>query len=99
MEHVTGGGAAGTGFSFFVPHLEPPYLRAYLWRDYAVGVGVNFESNGMLPRFLYSRTHENDQMLVCDRLTISESDQNEPLAGFCCVLFLLGERDERSHRG
>jgi hypothetical protein len=53
----------------------------------------------MPSRFLYSRTHENNQMLVCDRLTISESDQNEPLAGFCCVLFLLGERDERSHRG
>ncbi len=99
MEHVTGGDAAGTGCSFFVPHLEPPYFRAYLWRNYAIGVGVNFESKRMLYRFLCSRTHENDQMLVCDRLTISESDQNEPLVGFWCLLFLLGERDGRSHRG
>lgn len=98
MEHVTGGDAAWTGFTFFVPHLEPPYLRTYLWRDYAVGVGVNFESNRMPPRFLDSRTHENNQMLVCDWLTISESDQDEPLAGFWRLLILLGERNERSHR-
>ena len=99
MEHITGGDAAGTGFSFSVPHLEPPYLRAYLWRDYAVGVGINFESNRMPPCFLYSRIHENNQMLVCDRLTINESNQHEPHAGFWCLLILLGERDDRSHRG
>lgn len=99
MEHVTGEDAAGTGFSFFVPNLEPPYLGAYPWCDYAVGVGVDFESNRMTPRFLYSRTHENNQMLVCYRLTVSESDQHEPFAGLWCLLILPVERADRSKRG
>lgn len=99
MEHVTGGNATGTGFSFFAPHLKPPYLRAYLWRDDAVGVGVKFEANRMPSRFLHSRTHENHQVLVRDRLTISESDQHEPLADFWCLLSFRGERNKRSHRG
>ena len=53
----------------------------------------------MPPRFIYSRTHKNNQMLVRDGLPISESDQHEPLAGFWCLLILLVEREDRNQRG